>query len=126
MSCFFGSLDVNRGYSDFSTFLDVDFRIRLADNFFDVFTSRPYNIFDLIRIDDQVDDPRSIRRDFGPRFGQGFLHFFEHIEPSNPGFSKRFFQDRDGNPGDLQIKLDGCYPFFCPGHLEVHITKMIF
>ena len=85
------------------------------------------NITDLLRIDLDLYDLRSILSDFFTRLCDCRLHTSIHDEKSCFSCTTdRFFYDRSCQSVDLDIHLDRCDTFVCTCYFKVHISKEVF
>ena len=106
--------------------VDIDLYTCLLNNGVDNFALLSHYVADLLRINADLDDLRSIfvygRSGFCNRFRHDFVH---DIKSCFSCSGNSFFNDGTCQTMDLDIHLDSSDPFFRAGHLKVHISEEV-
>ncbi len=59
-------------------------------------------------------------------FADGLRHLAQDVQAALLGLGQRFLNDLTGDPGDLDVHLNGGHPCGGTGHFEVHVAQVIF
>src|SRR5215211_6758948 len=114
-----------RVHLDRAVVLDIDVGLELlrqpADRLAALADDRP----DLVGVDLDLLDPWRELRQLLARTEDGLLHLVEDEEPPLTSLLERVAQDVEGDPGDLDVHLQGCDPIGRAGDLEVHVAEVI-
>src|SRR6185295_384684 len=108
-----------------SRVLDVDLGPGLGADLLDHLAARSDHFADLVGIDHHDVDPRSVRRQLGPRLGDRRIHDVEEMHPRLPRLFQGVRHQLIGNARDLDVHLERGHARARPGHLEVHVAEVI-
>ena len=127
VSCLIHALLIN-STDRYRTFVcDINLNTCTLNDRVDSLSSLTYNITDLLRIDLNLDDLRSIFSYRCTWSCNTFLHnFCQDIFSCFFCTSDCFFYDRSCQSMDLDIHLDCCDTVMSSGYLEVHISEEVF
>ena len=107
--------------------LDIDLNAGLLDDLVDYLALLADYIADLLRIDGDLNDLRSILADGLSRLGDNRRHnFIQNVESCLSRLSDCLLDDRAGQTVDLDIHLDGSDTLVSAAYLEVHIAEEVF
>ena len=81
---------------------------------------------DLLRINLDGNDARCPFRHGGARGRQHLVHLTQNVQATCLGLSQSYFHDFFGDAIDLDVHLQCGHAISCTGHLEIHITQMVF
>src|SRR4051794_8064662 len=105
--------------------LDVDVGLELlgqpADRLAALADDRP----DLVGVDPDLLDAGSELRELLAWTRNGLLHLVEDEEPALTRLLERVAQDVEGDPGDLDVHLQGRDAVRISGDLEVHVAEVV-
>ena len=81
---------------------------------------------DLVHGDGDAGQPGGVVADVRARAGYGLRHAVEDGQPGFLGLGQGLLYDLEADVLDLDVQLDGGYALSRAGHLEVHVSDMIF
>src|ERR1039458_5516209 len=106
--------------------LDVNFAAGFLDEALDVLATGSDDRADLLGVDLERGDARSIFADFLAWLGNGLGHFTENREAGDAGFFHGNFHDGMRQAFQLQVELEAGDAFFRAGDLAVHVAIRVF
>jgi hypothetical protein len=107
--------------------LDVDFAAGFFDEALDVLAARSDQRADLLGVDLQRGDARSVLADFLARFGEMVLAISaQDRQAGDAGLFDRFGHDRVRNALELEVELEAGDPLLCSGDFAIHVAERIF
>src|SRR5215218_622291 len=115
-----GRIDLNG-----AVVLDVDVGLELLRQPADRLAALADNRPDLVGVDLDLLDAGSELRELLTRAGDRLLHLAEDEEPALTRLLERVAQDVEGDPGDLDVHLQGGDSIARAGDLEVHVAEVI-
>ena len=106
---------------------DIDLYTCTLDNSIDGFSSLTNHITDLLRVDLDLDDLRSVFIYIVTRLCNTFFHnLCKNVFSCLFCSADSFLYDRSGKSVDFNIHLDGSDTLMSSGYLEVHISEEVF
>ena len=122
----FTSFAVSRSDDNGAVIIHVD---RCTSAFLDGadgLTTRSNQLADLVGVDADGDEPRSVLTEFFAWCGDGTFHGFDQFQPTFFGLSKDGFDFVEPQAAGLEVKLDTSDAVAGTGHLEVHLAEEVF
>ena len=122
----FHALGRDREHLHRAIVLDVDLATRLIDDALDILSARPDEQTDLLRVDPDDRDPRSVLGDVRPGSGQRLRHLGEDRQTGLAGRFDRLGHDRQRDAAQLQIELEAGDALVGARQLAVHVAECVF
>src|SRR5262249_53972795 len=122
----FGVVGVAGADVDGAVVLDIDGGLGVLGDLADHLAARTDDVADLVGIDLDRGDPRGVLADFLPRLGDDGVHLVEDEQPTFAGLRQGLLQDLLGQPGNLDVHLNGGHAGARAGHFEVHVAQRVF
>ena len=120
-----GGPGIDRRDLDRAVILDVDLGAGHLADLADHLASGADDLADLVLRDGQGGDPGRVLAYPLARARQRNVHSVEDVEPPIARLAQRDLHDFLGDPGDLDVHLQGRDPVAGAGDLEVHVAQMV-
>ena len=121
-----GGVSVGACNQDGSIIFDSDSDTALFLHSTNGATTGANDVADLVLLDLQLGNARSIRSDVFTGLADGLGHFIENVNPTFASLAQSFCHDFPADGVDLGVHLECCDSVFGSRDLEVHVAKVIF
>src|SRR5262245_15682882 len=114
-----------RGNLDRAVVLDVDLGAGLFDDLADHLAAGTDHLTDLAYVNLEPLNARSMLAELGASRGESLAHLTQNMHAAVLRLRKRDLHDLFGDPGNLDVHLQGRDALLSAGDLEVHVAKVI-